>query len=221
MTENEVKKEIDYVLQKYLEGPTSGFGKLAPAVPAAGKLYEAFILSRIVEDLVRRNGYTLTLVGGDKFYFKSGGGPINTDYPRIQLKANGNCVAELWTDIQFLALSCCLRNSGRITKGDYHELDVLVVDPGTTGRPRPDSIWLAVECKDTSFQKSVLKEVLGIRRELSLLQEPVATRFPNWPRRVVPAIPPSCLSVYSTDVSVTEYSAPGQVFGIDFIYQPM
>jgi hypothetical protein len=221
MTAAQIKKEIKSVLYNHLAGPSAVLAKLVPSSVPEGKLYEAFILARIVENLALQDGYELRLVGGDKIYLKTGGGPINPAYPRIQIHANGTCVAELWTDIEFLALSRWRRNFGQITKGDYHELDILVVEAGTTGMPTPDKIWLGVECKHTSYEKSLLKQILGIRRELSLLQPPVATRFPKWPRVAVPADPPSCLVVYSTDSSVTEYAAPGDVFGIDFFYQPM
>jgi hypothetical protein len=221
MTANQIKKQIKATLGKHLAGPSTAIGKLVPSAVTEGKLYEAFVLARIVENLSIRNGYELTLVGGDKIHLKSAPGPINLGYPRIQLKAAGTCVAELWTDIEFLALSCCLRNSGPLTRGDYHELDILVVEAGTTGRPTPEAIWLGVECKHTGYEKSLLKQILGVRRELSFLQQPIATRFPRWPRTMVRANPPSCLVVYSTDPSVTQYAAPGDLFGIDFFYQPM
>jgi hypothetical protein len=221
MSKSQIIKQIKSIFNTHLGGPPAALGKLVPPKVSEGKLYEAFVLARIVENLSLQNGYELTLVGGDKIYFKSAPGPINTAYPRIQLKENGVCVAELWTDIEFLSLSCCIRNSNPITNGDYHELDIIVVDADTSGRPRPDTIWLGVECKNTGYHKALLKEILGIRRELSLLQEPLPTRFDPWPRTMVPASPPSCLVVYSTDPSVNQYSAPGGVFGIDFFHQPM
>ena len=47
------------------------------------------------------------------------------------------------------------------------------------------------------------------------------TNFKVWPRTRVPANPASCLLVYSTDAAVNDYAAPGQMFGIDFIHEPM
>ena len=84
-----------------------------------------------------------------------------------------------------------------------------------------DELWLGIECKNTGYQKGLLKEILGIRRELSLLSNSKLTRFRVWPRTTVPADPASCLLVYSTDANVSDYAAPGEVFGIDFIYDPM
>jgi hypothetical protein len=221
MTARQIENQIKTILTTHLAGPSAGLGRLVPPAISQGKLYEAYVVAKIVENLTVENGYQLLLVGGQKFYLKSAGGPINPAYPRIQLNQNGACVAELWTDVEFLSLSYCIRNFGQVTKGDYHELYVLVVEVGTTGRPRPEDVWLGVECKNTGYEKTLLKQILGIRRELSLLQTPAPTRFPKWPRKMVPASPPSCLVVYSTDSSVTEYAAPGAIFGIDFFYEPM
>jgi hypothetical protein len=87
--------------------------------------------------------------------------------------------------------------------------------------PSAHTIWLGVECKNTGYTKNLLKEILGIRRELSLLKSSRSTRFSNWPRSSVPAEPLSCLMVYSTDQAVSGYSGPGGVFGIDFVHEPV
>ncbi len=153
---------------------------------------------------------------------KSSPGPINLAYPHIELNRNGSHVADLWTDVEFLSLSYCTNaSSSPPTKGHYHELDLVVVRLGASGRPRCDEIWLGVECKNTTYQKGLLKEILGIRRELSLLRDPTKTPFNTWPQTHVPASPPSCLMVYSTDPGVVQYSAPGTMFGIDFVYESL
>jgi hypothetical protein len=130
-------------------------------------------------------------------------------------------MAELWTDIEFLTLSYSRLASPLPTKGSYHELDIVVVDPEIQGRPPHSAVWLGIECKNTSYQKGLLKEILGVRRELSLLTSPIRTKFSLWPRPYAPANPPSCLVVFATDAAVLEYSYPGVVFGIDFIHEPM
>jgi hypothetical protein len=79
-----------------------------------------------------------------------------------------------------------------------------------------------VECKNTEYTKSLLKEILGVRRELSLLQgAELRTRFSKWPRQTVPAKPASCLTVYATHPVVLEYARPGSVFGIDFYHEEL
>ena len=187
----------------------------------AGKLYEAHVLSRVVERLVVDERYSLTLVGGTNMQLKSSPGPINRNYPRIELRRAGKCCAELWTDIEFLSLSYGRRGGSVPTKGDYHELDIVVVEAGTNGRPPCNDIWLGIECKNTGYEKGFLKQILGIRRELSLLSHSQGTKFRSWPRSRVPADPASYLVLYSTDAKVSEYAAPGKVFGIDFVHESM
>lgn len=89
-------------------------------------------------------------------------------------------IAELWTDVEFTSLSYDQRGaSAPIQREDYQELDIVVTDAGVSGRPRHAEIWLGVECKNTGYTKGLLKEILGIRRKLSLLQNPRPPVFRN------------------------------------------
>jgi hypothetical protein len=221
VTRGQIQKRLERIFKQHLGVNPRVAQELVPATVSPGKLYEAHVLSRVVEHLVVDEGYSLTLVGGSKIQLKSSPGPINRNYPRIELRRSGACVAELWTDVEFLALSHCSQLAATPTKGCYHELDIIIVDPGLSGRPRFETIWLGVECKNTGYQKGLLKEILGVRRELSLLDPGQPTRFSTWPRSLVTARPASCLLVYSTDANVVDYSAPGIFFGIDFVYEPM
>ena len=232
MTRDQIQRRLEDAFRRFLGASAVTSNGLVPATVSEGKLYEAYVLSLIVEHLTIDEGYSLTLVGGTRVQLKTSGGPINRDYPRIELQLGGANVAELWTDIEFLSLSYCTRWKQnrtprslfvrpRVTKGDFHELDIVVVEAGTQGRPQYDALWLGVECKNTGYEKGLLREILGVRRELSLLQEPQATKFGKWPRTRIPADPPSCLLVYSTDARVQDYAAPGEMFGIDFFYEPI
>lgn len=233
MTRDQVKRRLGDVFKRHLGVSSAVAQGLVPETVSSGKLYEAHVLSRIVERLVKDENYDLTLTGGTKVQLKSSPGPINRSYPRIELRRGGSCIAELWTDIEFLSLSYWTRRrtgpkqgpsmflKPPVTKGDYHELDIVIVTAGLTGRPKHDAIWLGIECKNTGYEKGLLKEILGIRRELSLLDDEQQTKFTSWPRATVPANPPSCLLVFSTDANVADYSAPGAVFGIDFVHEAM
>src|ERR1039458_2350390 len=189
MTRDEIYRQLVRAFRRYCGVPSSGTQSLVPATISAGKMYEAHVLSLIVEKLVTREGYSLILAGGNKLQLKSAPGPINRTYPRIELRRSGVCVAELWTDVEFLSLSHASCRSVTLTKGDYHELDLIIVGPGQQGRPRHDSVWLGVECKNTGYQKGLLKEILGIRREVSLLADNRPTRY----RRLQPIPPRACL----------------------------
>lgn len=194
---------------------------LVPRALTDGKMYEAFILAVVAGQLATREGLSLRLANGHFLQLKSGHGPINRLYPCIEAYRGESLWGEIWTDVEFLTLSYAQASRSNLTKGDFHELDILMVTPGASDRPRNDQILLGVECKNLSYDKRLLKEILGIRRELSLLQNERKTAFSSWPRTAVPAEPPSCLLVYSSSPEVLEYANPGEVFGIDFYHEAL
>jgi hypothetical protein len=120
-------------------------------------------------------------------------------------------------------LSATARNviSSAAQACDYHELDIIVVPSGMAGRPNFDSVRIGVECKNVGYTKEMLRALLGVRRELSLLQTPQPTGFTYWPRRMVPASPPSCLLTYSTSLRVQAFAPPGDAFGVDCVFEPI
>jgi len=222
MNARNFKKRIEKAIRRYSTATTSRAYSLVPHSLTAGKLYEAHVLSLVLERLSRDEHFRIVLVNSNFVFLKSAPGPINPGYPHFDLFRGSSKIAEIWTDIEFLTLSFAQTSTHRSpTLGDYHELDIVVVDPGLAGRPSHNQIWLGVECKNTGYNKGLLKEILGVRRELSLLQDPQPTRFSNWPRASVRAQPPSCLLVYSTDSAALQYASPGQLFGIDFFHEPI
>lgn len=221
MTKEDLKNRITDIFDNLFPSAANADKDLVPATLTDGKLYEAYIVAVVAENLAVEEGFDLVLSNGNHVQLKSSPGPINRNYPRIQLNHSGRTVAELWTDIEYLTLSYAGSARGTPNKGDYHELDIVVVPHGANGRPRHDQIWLGVECKNVDYDKSLLKEILGIRRELSLLQSPQSTMFSSWPRSRVPADPPSCVLVYASKPKVLEYSDPGELFGIDFVHEPL
>ena len=219
MTRREVKRRITELFRRHMTAPPATSFDILPRALTSGKLYEAYVLALVSRELVNSEGYQLRLINSEFLPLQSTPLPIDRRRPRVELHTSGGCVAEMWTDIEFLSLSYSMRSGGPPERGEYHELDIAVVQPGLNGRPPHDTIWLAVECKNTGYHKGLLKEILGIRRELSLLQDPQKTRFRKWPRGTVPAKPASCLVVYSTDAGVLQYARPGEVFGIDFRHE--
>ena len=178
MTMEEVRNRIVAAFRAFTtaEHP-SQYAALLSSSAGAGKLYEAFILAKVAEKLVTQEGMSLTLVNSNNIALKSAPGRINRSYPRIDATRQGQTVAELWTDVEFLSLSYWAdRTSRPPARGDYHELDILMVQPGLSDRPRHDQIQLGVECKSSGYGKKLLKEILGIRRELSLLAHPPKLR---------------------------------------------
>jgi hypothetical protein len=216
----ELKRRIEAAIRRYAQASSPRAYSLVPNSLTSGKLYEAQVLSVVLKRLHEDEDFRIVLMNSTFIPLKSAPGPINPRYPHFDLFQHGTKVAELWTDIEFLALSYD-RSGGSAppSPGDYHELDIVVIDPGLSGRPPHQTIWLGVECKNTGYTKNLLKGILGIRRELSLLDHRHPTHFSKWPRQMVPANPPSCLVVYSTDPAVLNYASPGEVFGIDFFHE--
>ncbi len=219
MDKKTAKARIESIIRRFASASSPTAYNLVPLSFMPGKLYEAHVLSIVIEQLATQENFQITLINSRFVHLKSSAGPINRRYPHFELRRN-NMVAELWTDVEFTSLSYEQCGTFRpVQRGDYHELDIVMTDANVSGRPRHSQIWLGIECKNTGYSKGLLKEILGIRRELSLLTLPKSTQFLNWPRSRVPAEPPSCLMVFSTDAKVLDYSSPGEVFGIDFRYE--
>jgi len=221
MKKSAVKSKVTRALRKGIKGAKADIEGLVPKAFTAGKLYEAYVLALICQKLRNVEGCGLTLIGSTKVALKSSPGPINTSYPHIKVERNGQHFANIWTDVEFTSLSAVHSGKSPLTLGDYHEIDIAVVAPSASSRPHPNEVFLAVECKNTGYQKSLLRETLGVRRELSMLQDPHPTAFTTWPSAVVPAVPPSCIAVYSSDPAVLSYAGPGSFFGISFYHEPL
>jgi hypothetical protein len=222
VNKNAIKARITQTLRRVLGVSAADANALIPPALTAGKLYEAFALSLVCDQLRMIEGCSLTLIGGTKVVLKSAPGPINSSYPHIEVRRSGVHFGDIWTDVEFTSLSCFIRNQSACPGiGEYHELDLAVVIPNCNPRPFPTEILLGVECKNTGYQKNLLREVLGVRRELSFVRHPAPTAFASWPASFVPADPPSCLVVYSSDPNVKDFSAPGTFFGIEFFYAPI
>jgi hypothetical protein len=222
LTIAEIRARVGAALAQHLGVTKQQAATLLPVASSAGKLYEAYILGIVARELVVQEGLKAVLRNAPRLVLKTAPGPINRQYPWVDLLRNGTVVGELWTDVDFVTLSyerAALASPPQ--QCHYHELDIVVVPPGTQGRPRARDISLGIECKATDYDKSLLREILGIRRELSLLSNPLPTAFTKWPRPSVPARPPSCVIVYSTDPAIATYAPPGDIFGIDFVHEPL
>ncbi|MGC4850576.1 hypothetical protein ACLQ3F_25370 [Micromonospora sp. DT15] len=222
LTVDDIKKRIDAVMARYRHASVTSAGGLTLSM-TPGKLYEAWVLSVILENLRTHERYEVILVGSDKMRLRSSGGPIDRSFAHFELRKRSQLLLEVWTDIEILTLSHRLRR-GELPpqRGDCHELDIVILPAGVkAGYPPHDLVRMAVECKNTAFQKHMMRAALGVRRELSYLTTPRPTSFSIWPRRDVAADPASVLAVYSTDPTVAEYDEAGQVFGVDFIHEPM
>ena len=148
------------------------YGKCVNKPYNKGKIYELYCLSRVVEQL---KGYGCNIFIPSRFRsidFKASPGKIDKDKSYFTAHTRKGDVFEIHTDIEIMTLGVALgySNLGHQDRSAYHEIDIVVIEQGSSERPRYDQLILGVECKaDAHFRKSILKQVLGIRRELSLL----------------------------------------------------
>ena len=185
-----------------------------------GKLYELYVLSELVLDL-RRHGFQLRFVGGtpkaNTLKFKAAPGKIKLSDPHFEVTAPNSTRLWLFVDIEFQTLGKKLSHATDLSA--RHELDLMLVDD-TPDYPLYDQIYLAVECKCVSkFKKKVVKEALGIRRELSYLgpkQTSLLTKIGGRSPVRVAADPASELWLAFIDGDGTRYAESPDAFGIDF-----
>ena len=179
-----------------------------------GKLYELYVLSELLLDL-RRRGFTIGFVGRS-LAFKAAPGKILRGDPHFELTSPMGSLFWLFVDIEFVTLG-----TTHTTVNDfsgYHEIDIVIVD-AIVPNPNYDQIALGVECKcHAKFAKNFIKEALGIRRELSLLQKAQWSRLTQTgatPHVHVAAHPPSEFWLAFIDNAGTRYSQSPAAFGIE------
>lgn len=183
-----------------------------------GKLYELFVLSEVIVDL-RRRGFSLNF-SGNSIKFQSSPGSVNQFDPHFDVYVPGKQRPsfQIFVDVNTLTLG-----STRASKSDlshYHELDIAVISAGVTGLPKHHEVAMAVECKAVAtLTKGMVRGVIGLRRELSLLVKNnpsiLSAALPRGQQILVPATPPSELWLVFIDDRGVNYSSSPEVFGIE------
>lgn len=223
MTRSEAVRRLREILGRYSSARPADVGNSVPASLGAGKPYELYCLATLLEHMVVHEGLQYQFVHSGGLQFRLKGGPRSPDYAHIHaFDRNGDYFGTLWTDVTFAGLSahehvCAYSLSPGF--GRVHELDICLV------RTRQDfshichhEILVGVECKDRDFTNALLKEALGVRREMTLLRhgQAQATGLAQPDRAYVPADPPSWLYVFSSTTTIERYNAPGSFYGIHF-----
>lgn len=191
---------------------------------------KAYEISSMLEMMSRMRQHTAglrySLSAGSQLVFRANGGAIQRGtWPFIEVSYGVSAIAEIWVNIECRALSAWRQQRaihGR-TYGNAHELDIVVVRPCTSGFPDPNAIFLGVEAKHRPFNKALLKELLGVRREMCFAQHkrPSANRFAWWaPRQLIPASPASGLIAFCSNSNVARYADPAEYWGIEMIHYP-
>ncbi len=179
-----------------------------------GKVYELYCLSKVIEELVNTYGFSASFVGSD-IQFKLSPGRIRPFDPHFQFSYGGQDYC-LYTDIEFQTLGAS--NGGNSDLSRYHEIDLILVESHVSGMPDHDDIILGVECKSTAnFDKSIIKEVLGIRREMCLINPDFSKLSAAvGQRKLINASPASEYWLAFVDHNGMNYSSSPSVFSIDF-----
>lgn len=226
-TPDAVKQRLRYDFQNVL-----GLNRKTAEDIVAGAvlLDKAYELSAML-DMMRsirafRPTLTFQLRNGSAVGFQRHRGPIvRTATSHVAILENGGVVGEIWTDVECVAISA--PTSAKFHLGHIfgmgHELDIVVVKPRTNGRPLPNEILLAAEAKNRSFSKELLKQILGVRREMTMRRShrPRSPRhwFAWWTPRL-PANPPSGLIAYCSYPNIANYGGPANYWGIHMKHLP-
>jgi hypothetical protein len=182
-----------------------------------GKHYELYVLALVIERL-RARGFGITFKG-TTLKFKGSPGRIKLSDPHFELVSPRGNNLWLFVDIEFETLGSS-QLPGVHDQSLRHEIDIVVVSV-TRGYPKNDEIALGVECKAVAkFTKSIVKEVLGVRRELSFVTSPVPSTLSllGGVHVDVRANPPSEYWLAYTDVAGDQYQSSPSAFSIEFLH---
>jgi hypothetical protein len=191
-----------------------------------GKIYELFCLAKTLEWLRSTYGVSILLVKGTTVNFKASPGNIDRSRSYFVI-SKGHQHLELHTDIQVKTLGASLIK-GWVGKSGYHEIDLVLIDPGVPDgdMPQHDQVVLGVECKShAKFDKGIVKQVLGIRRELSFLSGPTESILEHFfgpvmhiggDSPIVNANPASLYWVTYVDPKGDDYKISPSSFSIEF-----
>ena len=182
------------------------------------------MLAHVIRNLTSR-GFGFTFIGKN-LKFKAGPGKIKLSDPHFQITPPSSSAPtlsltksyRLFVDIEFETLGAGSASAADLSC--YHEIDIVIVEDVTSNRPKYNQILMGVECKSGAIGKSTLKEVLGIRRELSFLQPATHSSLSDIggvPIIDVPAYPPSEYWLAFQDPNGWRYSSSPAMFGIHFI----
>lgn len=190
----------------------SSAGQLLSVMPNAykGKLYEFYALADIIKNLSSVEKLQCKLRNSTgSFRFLAAPGKIDRSKPYIECIDSSKVVAEIWTNVEFQTLSYVVGGQAAKPKfSDLHELDIVVVKPGVNNYPLNTDIFIANTCKDTAIKKELIREVIGLRRELSFYNTPTTTNFiKKWLTPINKQEPPVHILFYNPDDKIQNYKS--------------
>lgn len=190
-----------------------------------GKIYEIYCVTELLDWIDNRYNVTIQYCGKNNMKFKAGGGPINRkEYPYFKItEKRSNRVVELHTNIEIETLGSSMYNGPNKDLSFMHEVDIVLIEDGVNcgDMPTHDQLLLGIECKaHAKLRKGVIREVLGVRRELSYYRHSHITKIdtifsPKKGALCVPACPSSLYWLYTIDSNARRYKISPEQFGID------
>lgn len=193
--------------------------KKATASASDGKVYELYCLVETLDWL--KSQYSVSIrFKGSTVDFKASPGNIDRSRSYFEITGFGQTL-ELHTDIEIQTLGANLLGGSADNSG-YHEIDLVLIDSSVPDgqKPQHDQLFLGVECKaHANFGKGIVKQVLGIRRELSFLHDAYCeldVLFGSSANRRMKARPASLYWLAFTDPKGLNYSQSPGAFAIDF-----
>lgn len=212
MNLSDAKREVVAFFRNYAKNTRPALLK-----SGKGKVYELYCLARTVAFLKRFSGAQIRFEG-TRVDFKASPGKIDHRRSYFVVYDSG-AEFELHTDIEVRTLTAAWRPHV-VGPSSYFEIDlVLVAGARHQQRPAHDQIVLGVECKaHANFSKDSVKQVLGVRRELSIRRSGALRSFvplTGW-ERYVNAHPPSEFWFAFIDPKGLRYRLAPAIFSIEF-----
>ncbi|WP_306755243.1 hypothetical protein [Paracoccus actinidiae] len=193
--------------------------KKAVSSSTDGKVYELYCLVQTLDWL--KSHYPVTVrFKGKTVDFKASPGSIDRSRSYFEIMGRGSML-ELHTDIEIETLGSKLLGGSSDNSG-YHEIDLVLINSSVPNKtmPRHDQLFLGVECKSSAnFGKGIVKQVLGVRRELSFYRTSRWTLDKIWGtshRRMLGADPASLYWLAFADPKGLSYAQSPGKFGIHF-----
>lgn len=217
----QAKRTIDQAFGRLMGSPAHGTIVAQHARATDGKVFELLVLSDLLEQFSHQ-GYQVRLINGSYLKLHSVPGQVVRSDPRIIITSpEGNHFA-VWMNVQFRGIG--FEGSGRSTPvaPDYHELDIVITEENVPdGLLARDRIFLSIECKDRLLTKGMLREMIGLRREMSLLGDPPHTGFFGWLTPIHRQNPPVHLFLCSSARLPQNYGDLSAVYGIEVQRRPL
>ncbi|WP_170576250.1 hypothetical protein [Ruegeria atlantica] len=193
--------------------------KKATASVSSGKVYELYCLVELL-DWIKTRYRAHIVFNGATVDFKASPGFVDRSRSYFSVIAGGKTL-EVHTDIEVRTLGSTI-SGAVIDNSAYHEIDIVVIPANVVdgSSPEHDEVLVGVECKSSAnLGKSVIRQVLGVRRELSLLSPPqdcaIDVYFGHSPAQL-PANPPSHYWLAHTDTGASKYEGSPRAFGVEF-----